>query len=53
MHRYLPKDAWDKLSPEEKAATEQEKLEGDKEGHQFVPNTPEAKEAREDAQKHD
>ena len=53
MHRYLPKEAWDKLSPEEKAATEQEKLEGDKEGRQFVANTPKAKEAREDAQKHD
>ena len=52
MHRYLPKEAWDKLSPEEKAATEQEKLEGDHEGHQFVPNTDAAKEAREDAQKH-
>lgn len=53
MHRYLPKDAWDKLSPEEKAATEQQKLAGDRKGRQFVPNTPEAKEARKDAQKHE
>ncbi len=52
MHRYLPQDAWDKLTPEEKAATEQQKHEGDAKWHQFVPNTPEAKEAREDAQKH-
>jgi len=52
MHRYLPKEAWDKLSPEQKAATDHQKLEGDHEGHQFVANTPEAKEAREDAQKH-
>ena len=53
MHRYLPKDAWDKLTPEEKAATEQKKHEGDAAGEQFVANTEAAKEAREDAQKHD
>ena len=53
MHRYLPKGAWDKLSPEEKAATEQQKHEGDQEGHQFVANTGKAKEAREEAQKHE
>ena len=53
MHRYLPKEAWDKLSAEEKAATEAKKHEGDQEGHQFVQNTDAAKEAREDAQKYD
>ena len=53
MHRYLPKEAWDKLMPGEKAATEKQKHDGDKEGHQFVPNTPEAKEARDEAQKHE
>lgn len=57
MHRYLPQEAWDKLSPEEKAATEQQKHEGDGEGHQFVANTAEAKkeakEVREAAPKHD
>lgn len=42
MHCYLPKEAWDKLTPEEKAVTEKRKLEGDKEGHQFVPNTLQA-----------
>jgi len=52
MHRYLPKEAWDKLTPEEKTATEQKKHEGDQEGHQFVANTDAAKHAREDAQKH-
>ena len=53
MHRYLPKEAWDNLSPDEKAATEQQKHEGDQEGHQFVPNTTKAKEARDQAQKHE
>ena len=53
MHRHLPKEAWDKLSPEEKAATEAKKHEGDAEGHQFVENTDAAKHAREDAQKHE
>ncbi len=53
MHRYLPKEAWDKLSPKEKAATEAKKHEGDQEGHQFVANTDAAKEAREESQKHD
>lgn len=50
MHRYLPKEAWDNLSPEEKAATEAKKREGDKAGHQFVANTTEAKKARKNAQ---
>ena len=53
MHRYLPKEAWDKLSLEEKAATEKQKHEGGKEGHQFVANTDAAKEARKEAQKHE
>lgn len=53
MHRYLPKEAWDKLSPAENAATEKQKLEGDKEGHQFVANTLQAKKARKEAQKHE
>ncbi len=41
-HRYLPKAAWEHLSEEEKAATEQAKLAADE---QFVPNTPAAAEA--------
>jgi hypothetical protein len=41
-HRYLPKEAWDRLSDEEKAATDRTKLEGD---GQYVANTPEAQRA--------
>ena len=53
MHRYLPKEVWDKLSPEEKAATEQKKHKADADGHQFAPNTDAAKEARAEAQDHE
>lgn len=48
--RYLPKKAWEKLSPEEKQATEHKKLEGSKRGQQFVANTNAAKSARKKAQ---
>lgn len=34
--RYLPKKAWDSLSPAEKAATNKAKREGNKKGKQFV-----------------
>tara|TARA_S200002703_G_C3754924_1_gene232279 strand:- start:781 stop:1020 length:240 start_codon:yes stop_codon:yes gene_type:complete len=34
--RYLPKKAWEALSPAEKAATNRAKAEGNKEGKQFV-----------------
>lgn len=34
--RYLPDKAWDALSPQEKAATNRAKKEGDKKGKQFV-----------------
>jgi hypothetical protein len=34
--RYLPDKAWDALSPQEKAATNKAKAEGNKEGEQFV-----------------
>jgi len=34
--RYLPKEAWDKLSPGEKAATNKAKAKGNKSGKQFV-----------------
>lgn len=49
MHRYLPEAAWDKLSPEEKKATDRKKLEGDHKGEQFVPNTAKASKARKSA----
>lgn len=47
--RYLPKAAWEQMSEEEKQATEDKKLEGSKEGKQFVGNTDVAKGARRDA----
>jgi hypothetical protein len=44
--RYLPKEAWDKLSSAEKKSTERKKVEGSKEGKQFVANTEAAAVAR-------
>jgi len=35
--RYLPKKAWDALSPAEKRATNAAKARGNKKGKQFVP----------------
>jgi hypothetical protein len=35
-NRYLPRKAWDELSPSEKAATNRAKAEGNKAGKQFV-----------------
>ena len=46
-HRYLPKEAWDRLSDEEKEATDRAKTASD---DQFVANTDAAKEAREAAE---
>ncbi len=43
--RYLPDEAWAKLSPEEKAKTNKKKQKGSREGKQFVANTEAAKEA--------
>lgn len=43
--RYLPKAAWEKLSPAEKAATNRKKREASKSGAQFVPNTEKAAKA--------
>ena len=48
-HRYLPKAAWDALSPEEKKATDRKKVEGSKSGEQHVANTAKAKAARKKA----
>lgn len=49
--RYLPKKAWDKLSPEEKKATDEKKKTASRAGKQFVANTAPAKKARKSAQK--
>ena len=51
MTRYLPEEAWDKLTPAQKKATEAKKQAGSRAGHQFVPNTEEAKEAGKEARR--
>jgi hypothetical protein len=48
--RYLPQDAWEQLSAEEKEKANKTKRKGDKAGKQFVPNPKAAKEARKKAQ---
>ncbi len=48
--RYLPKEAWEKMSDEEKRETEKKKREGSKQGQQHVANTDEAKQARKGSQ---
>ncbi len=50
--RYLPEDAWERLSPEDRRATERKKRVGSREGHQYVANTPTAKNARKEASAH-
>jgi hypothetical protein len=47
--RYLPKKAWENMSEEEKEETERKKREGSKQGQQYVANTDEAKQARQEA----
>jgi hypothetical protein len=49
MTRYLPKKAWDELSPAEKKSTNDKKRKGSKEGRQFVANTKSAAGARQQA----
>ena len=45
-HRYLPKKAWDRLTPAQKKKTDEKKVAGSRHGDQFVANTPAAKRAR-------
>lgn len=47
--RYLPKEAWDQLSPAEKKATNAKKQAGSKKGEQRVANTKAAGKARKEA----
>ena len=47
--RYLPEEAWDKLSPAEKKATNAKKQAGSKKGEQRVANTKAAGKARKEA----
>ena len=51
VERYLPKEAWDKLTPAEKRATNRRKQAASKKGEQFVANTAAAKRARKAATK--
>ena len=48
--RYLPKKAWENMNEKEKQETEQKKREGSRRGQQYVDNTQEAKQARDQAQ---
>ena len=49
--RYLPKAAWDELTPAQKKATDAKKRKASKTGKQFVANTTKAKAARKKAEK--
>lgn len=51
--RYLPKKAWDNMTESEKEETERLKIEGGKEGKQYVENTDTAKSARVGASVHE
>jgi len=44
--RYLPKEAWARLSPEERKRTDDKKRRESRSGKQFVENTETAKKAR-------
>ncbi|WP_410813783.1 hypothetical protein [Micromonospora sp. 067-2] len=46
--RYLPKKAWEKLSDDEKRATDTKKREASRTGKQYIANTGPAKRARSD-----
>ena len=48
--RYLPKEAWEEMSDEEKRETEKRKREGSKQGQQYVANTEKARQARKGSQ---
>ena len=48
--RYLPKKAWDKLTPAQKEATDTKKKTASRTGQQFVANTTAAQKARKAAQ---
>jgi Family of unknown function (DUF5872) len=47
--RYLPKKAWEKLSPEERRRTDRKKQRASRRGRQYVANTPRARRARGEA----
>jgi hypothetical protein len=39
MRRYLPDKVWGKLTPAQRSATNRKKIQGDRQGRQFVANT--------------
>lgn len=47
--RYLPRDAWENLTPAQRRATDEKKRAGSRKGKQHVPNTKAAREARKSA----
>lgn len=51
--RYLPKKAWDNLTPAQRAATNRKKRKGSQSGRQFVANTEAAQRAGASARKKD
>ncbi len=50
VHRYLPAEAWEHLTPAQRREADAAKVEGSREGHQFVANPPAAARARAHAQ---
>jgi hypothetical protein len=48
--RYLPKDAWDRMSEQDKRKTQRAKRRGSRQGKQHVANTAEAQSARKAAE---
>jgi hypothetical protein len=44
--RYLPKEAWSRLSPEERKRKDEKKQRASRTGRQFVPNTERARKER-------
>ena len=46
MHRYLPKEAWDRMSPKERKEADAKKVKSGNGETQYVANTEPAKEAR-------
>ena len=46
--RYLPKEAWERLTPAQQRATDAKKREGSRHGEQFVANTDRAREVRQE-----
>lgn len=51
--RYLPREAWEKMSPKERRETDRKKREASKQGEHYVSNTAEANEARKEAREGD